>query len=164
MKIIWPLLFSPSSGTKAKLACSMVDQFPCLRDSHGTGYIPHYHMNHEPTQGQYDHPWDFNASNSCGWRHYVFGLSVCMYMRTYVPTFSLAGYLRNNLTELLQIWYQRPLGLSNELFRFWWPKVKVHSPCQLTKTRFWSLVEAYNRRAVISSLRIKFTRSTLILG
>ncbi|XP_023190186.1 uncharacterized protein LOC111608684 [Xiphophorus maculatus] len=29
---------NPSSDTKAILASSIVDQFPCLRDSHGTGY------------------------------------------------------------------------------------------------------------------------------
>ncbi|KAJ8249505.1 hypothetical protein GJAV_G00236170 [Gymnothorax javanicus] len=29
---------NPTSGTKAILASSVVDQFPCLRDCHGTGY------------------------------------------------------------------------------------------------------------------------------
>uniref|UniRef100_A0A0E9XH25 Uncharacterized protein n=1 Tax=Anguilla anguilla TaxID=7936 RepID=A0A0E9XH25_ANGAN len=30
------------------------------------------------------------------------------------------GILRNLLREFLQIWHKRPLGLKDELIRFWW--------------------------------------------
>ncbi len=51
-------------------------------------------------------------------------LSVCTYIRTYVrtyvnPDFLWTRYLKNAVRDFLQIWYKGPLGLKDDLIRFW---------------------------------------------
>lgn len=73
------------------------------------------------------------ASDSCGWRCYVFRLPIHLY----IP-FSWRWYLRKALREALQIWHkclQCPHKGSDELFRIWWLNVKLHKICFLATTQ-----------------------------
>lgn len=50
-----------------------------------------------------------HGGNRRGWRYYVI---------------IIMQYLKNALRERLQIWNEHPLGVKEELIRFWWSLVK----------------------------------------